>query len=231
VTGSAELLAELLAADEAYASTLEELDALLHEVAALRGRAEELAALLAAAPAERDRLASNLEAAEGDVVHKAEAFREAEDELRAAQARNDGEREAAARRFQVRARDALTMAEKRLATDRADLVAHDRRIEAAKRETADVEARAAAVAGSLLGRAGLPEEARRAPDPGLDGVGRWASAARAALLVARSSAAGERDAVIRQANELASAALGEPLAAASTAAVARQFERTRRSSV
>jgi hypothetical protein len=49
----------------------------------------------------------------------------------------------------------------------------------------------------------------------------------AALFVARGSVAAERDAVIRQANELASAMLGEPVAAGSVAVVRRQLERNR----
>ena len=68
------------------------------------------------------------------------------------------------------------------------------------------------------------EGTRRVVDISGDGVnnsGRPLPEARAALLVARSSLASQRDAVIRQANELGSLVLGEPLAARSPADVAR----------
>ena len=52
----------------------------------------------------------------------------------------------------------------------------------------------------------------------------WVDTAQAALLVAHSQAAAERDAVIRQANELGSAVLGEPLGSASVAVLTRRVE-------
>lgn len=57
---------------------------------------------------------------------------------------------------------------------------------------------------------------------GLDGVAEWSSGARAALLVARGTVATEREGVLRQANELGSALLGESLATSSAAIVARR---------
>jgi hypothetical protein len=49
--------------------------------------------------------------------------------------------------------------------------------------------------------------------------------ARASLFVARGQVAAEREAVIRQANELGAVALGEPLTSASAAVVTRRVER------
>jgi hypothetical protein len=49
---------------------------------------------------------------------------------------------------------------------------------------------------------------------------------RAALLVARNQVAAERDALVRQANELAANAVGEPVAAMSAAGAAELLRRT-----
>jgi hypothetical protein len=49
---------------------------------------------------------------------------------------------------------------------------------------------------------------------------------RAALLVARSQVAVERDALVRQANELASNVVGEPVAAMSAAGAADLLRRS-----
>jgi hypothetical protein len=57
-------------------------------------------------------------------------------------------------------------------------------------------------------------------------VAEWGTRARAALLVARSQLASERDAVVRQANELGASVLGEPLPALSAGEIARRVEGT-----
>jgi hypothetical protein len=222
VTGASSTLAlleELIEADGACAVTLAELERLLETVAANRSRAEELLHTLASAPGERDRLAAALAEAEADVSARSDALAEAQAELEAASRKGDSERLAAAQRFVVRARDAVAIAEKRAVAARAALGEHEATVAAAEREAPEVEARAAEVATSLRGRPRLAADAARIPAPGLEGVLAWASAARAALTVARSGVASEREAVIRQANELGSAALGEPIGAASATVV------------
>ena len=52
----------------------------------------------------------------------------------------------------------------------------------------------------------------------------WSEIARASLFVARGQLSAEREAVIRQANELGALALGEPLSAMGTGALARRVE-------
>src|SRR5438046_2482212 len=84
----------------------------------------------------------------------------------------------------------------------------------------ELERRDAALAASLetLGslrartRAGGAEAARLAAvlDRSLGGVSEWSSRADGALLLARSGLDGERDAVVREANELAESLMGEP---------------------
>ena len=220
-----ELLAELARADAACAATRSELDALLRETLDLRARGEEIASMLAAAPAERKRLSEALAAAEAEAKERAEALAAADAELAAVERRRDPERAAAARRSRDRAQDDLTAAERRVASSLAAEQEHMRTVEAAEREVPEVEAHAADLAGRLRGRPRLAPQAGRAPAPGLAGVSDWAGVARAALVVARSGVAAEQESVIRQANELASTLLGEAQAATSVAVVARRVER------
>jgi hypothetical protein len=224
VTDPRALLDELVRADEAHSRALRELDGLADETAALRRRAEELAALLASAPAERERLATELAEAEAVAAERRVALAEAEVELDEAGRSADEERRAAARRFHVRAKDALFMAEKGVGTASAARDGFEARVAAAKEETQGLEARAGAIAEALRGRPRLAAEAGIPPRPGLAGISEWASVARAALLVARGGIAAERDGVIRQVSELGSAILGEPVAATSAALIARQVE-------
>ena len=63
------------------------------------------------------------------------------------------------------------------------------------------------------------------PGPGTTGIAEWGTRARAALLVARSQLATERDAIVRQANELGAVVLGQTLPPLGAAAVARRVER------
>src|SRR5262245_15524668 len=220
-----ELLAELARADAACAATRSELDALLRETLDLRTRADEIASMLAAAPAERTRLFEALAAAEAEEKERAEALAAAEAELAAVERKRDSERTAAARRSRDRAQDDLTTAERRVASCRAAGEEHRRAVEAAELEVPEVEAHAADLAGRLRGRPRLAPQAGQAPAPGLAGVSEWAGGVRAALVVARSGVAAEQELVIRQANELASTLLGEAQAATSVAVVARRVER------
>lgn len=220
----AELIRELVRADEDYSALLDELDELAEVTAAIRCRAEELASFLESVPSERARLDGEVTEAERDVHAHARALAEAEAELAEAEGRGDEERLAAARRFAVRARDALSIAEKRAAASQAAARELERRLVEAEQEAPLVEDRAAALARALKGRPRLAREAARPPEPGLAGVSEWASGARATLLVARNAVATERDLVIRQANELGSMLLGESLTATSAAAVADLVE-------
>jgi hypothetical protein len=218
------LLHELEQADGEVAATLAELDELYAETEAVRERALELEAFFvrlpaerAAAAAERDRTAHDEAAARAAVETAAVALREAE-------ASGSADALAGARRLDVRARDSLTVAERR-ATEAEEGV---RRLaadaEAAKRDRESLERRARELAGALQERPRLAADAGDGPAPGLTGVSEWGTHAKAALLVARSQLADDRDAVIRQANELGTLVLGEPLTATSASDVARRVE-------
>ena len=218
------LVRELERADETTATELARLDDLYAATEAVGARALALEELAARLPEERATLGRAVEEAERDLAAAEEAAARAAEGLRAAEAEGDRELVAAARRFDVRARDARSMAERRLREAQARRDELEEEATASKRDAADLEARARELADALRDRPRVAPDAGRAPAPGLAGVTEWVTRARAALLVARSQQAAERDAVIRQANELGSLVAGEPLPPASTAAVARRVE-------
>jgi hypothetical protein len=118
------------------------------------------------------------------------------------------------------------MAERRLQDTAAASEALQNEAAQVEREAAGLEERARQLAGALRERPRLAREAGEPPAAGLAGVSEWGSRAWAALFVARGSLMGEREAVIRQANELGSLVLGEPLTAAGAALVARRVEQS-----
>jgi small-conductance mechanosensitive channel len=219
-------LRELEQADAEVAATLAELDELAGEVEEVRARALTLDRQLARLPAARERLEAAAAAADRAVAAR-RAELEAAERLEA-EAREGGEDRgrATARHAVVRAADALGMAERAAAGARGELDRTLREAEAAQAETPVLLARAERLAHQLGSRPRLAAEAGASPPGDLSGLGEWASAARAALFVARGSLASERDAVIRQANELGALVLGETITASSTADVARRIERS-----
>jgi hypothetical protein len=97
--------------------------------------------------------------------------------------------------------------------------------DAADEEAKELARRAGELAGALAERPRLAADAGAPPEESLPGIAEWGTRARAALLVSRGQLAAERDAVIRQANELGSLVLGEPLTTTSAAGVVRRVER------
>jgi hypothetical protein len=213
-------LRELEDADEEVGAVLAELDVLLHDTEAVRQRALELEAFFLRLPAEREAASAGVAHAREEVVTARAALAEAERTLARAAEDEDPARQAG--HFAVRAKDRVTAAERRVAEAEAATEALERRASAAREESGALEKRARGLAEALRSRPRLAEDAGADPPPGLGGVAEWGSAARAALFVARGQLAIEREAVIRQANELGSLALGEPLASASAAVVARR---------
>ena len=110
--------------------------------------------------------------------------------------------------------------------------AHARRAEleaaaaAAEEEAGRLAARADELAAALSRRPRVAVQTgvRSGADPAE--IAEWGTQVRAALLVARSQVAAERDALVRQANELAAVAVGEPIAAMSAAGAADLLRRT-----
>jgi hypothetical protein len=219
-------LRELERADEEVAATLAELDDLARQVDDVRARVEKLETFLARLPAERGRLDAAEHERELHVRFAGEELAAAEQELEEAQRARDESRATAAHHRVVRARDALHMAERRLAEVGVERRELESKAQAVEQETTKLVETAGRLAATLAERPRLAEQAGAQPAPGVTGVGDWASGARAALVVARSSLASERDALIRQANELGALVLGEPVLASSPGAIARRLEHT-----
>jgi hypothetical protein len=219
------LVRELERADEEVAALLTELDELFARVETLRRRALELEAFFARLPAERTAAGRAVQETQRAAAEADETAARAAAELGAAEASGKDERIAAARRFEIRARDAASTAARLASEARAAAASLEERAAGSEQEAAGLGEEARELAAALRERPGLATEAGLDLGAGLAGVSKWAAQARAALLVARTALAADRDAVIRQANELGSLVLGEPLGATAAAAVARRLER------
>jgi hypothetical protein len=211
-----------------FARELEQRDAAiaadLAAVRALQADVEELRTHALAALTVRERYPSEREALErvrDEARHELQAreadLAAAESEL--ARAR-PGDAEAAARRAVTRAADAAASALRRVA-----------RLEAEGDALEQQHARAEADEPRLRARAvELAERLRAAPratavDQREDTV-EWTSRARAALFVAAGNLETDRERVVREANELAAAALGDPSAAASVTLIRARIEQS-----
>jgi hypothetical protein len=216
---------ELEQADEAVAAVLTELDELYAAGETVRERALELEAFLVRLPGERSAAALAEEEARAAAAERRTTAERAAQELRAAEAAGDEDRLAAARRFDVRARDAVGTAE-RLRREAEEQAARlEAQAGAADEEARELARRAKDLAAALAERPRLAADAGAPPEGSLASIAEWGTRARAALLVARGQLAAERDAVVRQANELGALVLGEPLTATSAAGVVRRVER------
>lgn len=221
------LLRELELADEAVAAELAEIDELSTGVEELRSRALDLTSLFATLPQERAAATAAVVEADRLLGEARAAAERAADELAGAESEGSEERLAEARRFDLRARDSLHMAERRAASARERTAKVEIQADDAERATADLEDQAGRLAEALLARPRLTGQAVADPGPGATGVVEWGTRARAALLVARSQLANERDAIVRQANELGAVFLGQMLPPLGAGAVARRVERER----
>jgi len=219
--GPLAVLRELERADEEIGAELAELDGLAAELEQIRAKAQELQAFAARLPGERERRLGEVERAQAEAAEADRILAEAEESVR--RAKPDGAREAEL--FAVRARDRVSVAGRRAAE--AGKAAGDLEDQASEVtvEGHTLHARARKLAADLRGRPRIAEDAGKGPGAGLDGVEAWGEACRAALFVARGQLAAEQDAVIRQANEIGALALGEPLTAMGTGALARRVER------
>jgi chromosome segregation protein len=219
------LLGELELADAELAATLAELDELADRVEEVRRRAHELEAFLARLPDERARVDAAVEGASREEAEAQHAHALADSAFRAAESDGDSASVDGARRNEQTARDLHHLAERRLAEVREESAALERRAGSARRTETELRSSASEIATVLSAMPRVAEAAGARPQPGLSGIREWTSSARAALFVSRGGLAREREAVIRQANELGAALLDEPLVAVSAAAVARRVER------
>ena len=218
--GALAVLMELERADERIGALLGDLDRLAAELDSLRADVAELEAFAARIPAERERLAREVASTriEADAARK--TFAEAGEAVRKADAENERD----AQRFHVRARDRLSIAERRAAESESAAEAFERAVAEAEQQAERLQTSAAGLAAELRERPRLSGDAGRAPDPRLEGIRAWSEVARASLLVARGQLGAEREAVIRQASEIVAVSLGEPLTAMGTGDLARRVE-------
>jgi hypothetical protein len=217
-------LFELESRDVALGAQLESIDALAMRTAAVRQRALDVADAL-------DALPSQTAAAE-------EAERSARHDERAAQTALAGAEERIASLGRRTSQDERDQAERELTRAREDL--HDAGVRVVRATARIVELRElgqalAAQAEGLLVEAraiaaGIRESARVAdagkgePGESLDSLAEWGARARAALFVAHSTLADERERVVLEANALGASVLGEELGGSSVALVRRRLE-------
>lgn len=224
------LVEELERRDREIAGALARITELGGRVEALRARAADLEAFFERLPRERDYLAAALAEAEQERAAAREALEAAERALAelGESPRRSPEDVEAAREQVERAAAATVEAEDKLARLRTRRVALDEQADASRAEVAVLEGEALRLAGELRAVPRLSSAGGEDPGPGLAGIAGWAGRAAAALLVVRGGLERERDAAVREANELAASALGEPLLAGGVAAVRERLERERR---
>ena len=189
-------LRALVLLEREEASESERLHRLDADVAQLRTRFEAIASFFALERGEDRRLRLAVDEARAEVDRREAEISAAEDEL--ARAGNDTERALAEQRL-TRARDHLEVAAhaaERAAENRA---AFEREAAELEGELPQLEQRARELSSEIPG--GTPPEDGDLTD--------WASRARAELFVATSQVDARRERAIREANELASALLGE----------------------
>lgn len=202
------------------------IDELVGQTAALRRRSAENLAALEALPAERAALeASRLEAA-GRLAAARQSLTVARAALEtAAHSRRDREARVAEAEADAKvAEEGLVDAERheeRLIQAQADLGRRERRLEEESRAL-EAEAAALVAAVSSTPRVAAPT-VHRVPES-LSHLDDWGVEARAALLVARSSVAAERERLVAEANAVGSAALGEDVGALGVSQVIRRLE-------
>ncbi len=212
-------LDELIVRDAAAADALGELDGLLASVAGMRERADVVTRELELGPAEIERRAGDVAAAEAG---RAEACSRVELATRAEQdARQSADplelREAA--RNLTEARDSAHIAEQRFGEATAALRVQQEQLAAAELERPELEEGAGALAEQLAGVPRLPGTVADAPER-LVQIPAWSVETRAALVVARAAAVREREHAIREAGEIGALVTGAPVAAGSIATVA-----------
>ena len=214
-------VSELERRDEDVASRLAEVEELQSVVENLRLRAAELLAFQALLPGERAARARGIAAAMDELERARAAVVHAEGELERTRQKD----RAAAEHVVAAARERERMANDELGRMRNAAAALEHEAEQADAEARELEQHAAATARRLASLPRLSHDATRPAGPGLGGVEEWGSRARPALLLLRAALAAERDAIVREANELGSAALGESLGATSVRNVRERLER------
>jgi flagellar biosynthesis GTPase FlhF len=210
---------ELARRDEAAAAALAEVEYVQAQTEHARSRGDELLAFRRTLPAERERRAAAIDEAETALAGATAAREQLEEELRAAAGRRkQQERERLERRVEE-ARASENAAAAELERMRAAAAHLERDAAQAEADARELEGEARLVAARVAALPRLSHEATAPPGDGLDGVAEWGARVRAPLLLLHAQLAAERDAIIREANEIGSVVLGEALGASSVARV------------
>jgi chromosome segregation ATPase len=219
VQDALEYVRQLAARDHEVASELELLAGLEADAEAIRGRASELVGFFAALPQRREQLEEHRAAAQAELDQRRQALTDARAELAHAEARGSAERIDAARRTVARAEKAVEDGDARIARVAAERAELEAAALAAERELPELLVRARGVAERLRDA----PRVRDSFEPGDDLV-EWGGRVRAALFLARTGLEREREQVVREAVELGTAALGEPVYGSTVAAVRKRLE-------
>jgi hypothetical protein len=220
------ILEDLERSEEEVAAELAEIDELYAACEQVRLAAHDLVDFLERLPEARAAAAREVGEAARALEEAGAVFEEAEQELAAAEKTGDQDVLAAARRFHVRTRDARHLSERRARAAEDHAAELEAAATAADEHVKELNARARELAQVLGRRPRVAAGTEIPPDASPAQAAEWGTEARAALLVARGQVAAERDALVRQANELASNVVGEPVAAMSAAGAADLLRRT-----
>jgi predicted nucleic acid-binding Zn-ribbon protein len=216
---------ELVRRDDEVAATLRTVSELSHRAGEIRARSAEVRALLDAAPGELAEIDRQAAAARDALAVSEEAFEGAEQRLREIDARRARDDEQAVAERELKAAQELVAdsaaTARRVANEREELTGSTA---AARIEAAGLVEEARRVAEELQAVPRISQSGRQTPSDDLERLDEWASRVHASLLVVRGQLEGERDRLVREANELGSAVLGEQVAGSSVALVRRRLE-------
>ena len=193
------------------------LDDALREVADIRSRAAALSRFLAELPAARTRLQETVAGARSELESARAAVWEAATALAEAEGREEDQALARARAALARADVHARLRESRVRRVEEKLEELERQAHSVSHD-ADELARRATEAARAFSLAA-------APAGGLSELADWGTRARAELFARVAHLQREREAVVREANEMGSAALGEPLYASRISLVRAELER------
>jgi hypothetical protein len=220
-----DVLEELGRRDEAAAAALAEVEDLRGAAERIRAGAERLLAFFAALPDEREQRVESLRQAEAARAEAESELALAEQELE--RVKRDKNRAAAARAVEA-ARDTAHAAAAEVERLHAAAARLEEDAERAQAEAHALEEEARRRALDVAATPRLAADAVAPPSASLQGVADWGARVRPGLLLLGSALAGEREAIVREANELGSAVVGEPLATSVTGVrkrVAQALER------
>jgi hypothetical protein len=204
-------LEQLAQRDRELADGADRLRGLDAHVAAIRVRAEAVDTFFAAYPDEERRRRAELDAAEAELERRRAEHAEAQRELDSAR---DEEARERGRHAAARASDHVSVAAAALERAASSAAELERDASSFPEEVPRLEERARAVAA----------ESDDVPPPpkGVRELVAWASHAHAELFVAIRQVEGERERLIREANELATTLLGEPTYGSTVAQLAER---------